>query len=65
MRAGRVSLMYQTLDGSESGYWDADASQWVADNSYEDAVTAGLKIAKKQAAPNLLSVPVSAPKEAK
>jgi hypothetical protein len=65
LRAGRVSLMYQSLDGSESGYWDADASQWVADNSYQDAVTAGLKIAKKQAAPNLLSVPVSAPKEAK
>lgn len=65
LRVGRVSLMYQALDGSESGYWDADANQWVADNSYQDALTAGLKIAKKQAAPNLLSVPVSAPKEAK
>jgi len=65
LRAGRASLMYQTLDGSESGYWDAERKDWVSDNDYADAVTAGLKIAKKQAAPDLLFVPVSAPKEAK
>ncbi|QHS11157.1 DUF3450 domain-containing protein [Sinimarinibacterium sp. NLF-5-8] len=61
LRTGRVSLMYQTLDGSDSGYWDASAKQWVGDNSYQNAVTAGLKIAKKQAAPDLLTVPVAAP----
>ncbi len=65
LRAGRVSLMYQTLDGAETGYWDVDSKSWAQDNSYEDAVRAGLKIAKKQAAPDLLTVPVHAPKEAK
>lgn len=65
LRAGRVSLMYQTLDGGESGYWDVTQKSWVKDNGYGDGIKAGLKIAKKQAAPNLLSVPVSAPKEAK
>lgn len=65
LRAGRVSLMYQTLDGSETGYWDIDKKDWVEDNDYRDAVSAGLKIARKQAAPDLLVVPVSAPKEAK
>ncbi len=65
LRAGRVSLMYQTLDGAETGYWDADSKTWVQDNDYEDAVKAGLKIAKKQAAPDLLVVPVHAPMEAK
>lgn len=65
LRTGRVSLMYRTLDGSETGYWDADSKAWVSDNSYQKGVAAGLKIAKKQAAPDLLSVPVSAPKEAK
>ncbi|MEQ1439418.1 DUF3450 domain-containing protein [Fontimonas sp. SYSU GA230001] len=65
LRAGRVSLMYQTLDGAESGYWDVEKKQWVKDNGYGDAIKAGLKIARKQAAPDLLTVPVSAPKEAK
>jgi Protein of unknown function (DUF3450) len=65
LRAGRVSLLYQTLDGSETGYWDAGASKWVPNDSYEEAITAGLKVAKKQAAPDFISVPVSAPKEVK
>ncbi|SFF58342.1 Protein of unknown function [Fontimonas thermophila] len=65
LRVGRVALMYQTLDGAETGYWDVDKQDWVEDNDYRDAVAAGLKIARKQAAPDLLVVPVRAPKEAK
>jgi hypothetical protein len=65
LRAGRVALLYQTLDGSETGYWDAGARKWIADDDYEDAIKAGLKVAKKQAAPDFISVPVSAPKEVK
>ena len=65
LRAGRVALMYQTLDGGETGYWDAGAKAWQVDSDYKDAVRSGLKIAKKQAAPDLLVIPVSAPKEAK
>lgn len=64
LRAGRVSLMYLTLDGKETGYWDKDAKKWVADNSYREAMTAGLKVAKKQAAPDFLRVAIPAPKEA-
>src|SRR5262245_13146999 len=51
LRAGRVSLMYQTLDGKETGYWDAASKSWKVDNDYTDAMRAGLKVAKKQAAP--------------
>ena len=65
LRAGRVALLYQTLDGKETGYWDADAKKWVQDNDYEDAIEAGLKVAKKQAAPDFIVVPVHAPKEVK
>jgi hypothetical protein len=61
LRAGRIALMYQTLDGMETGYWDADAKTWQKDDSYKDAITAGLKVAKKQSAPDFLSVPVHAP----
>lgn len=64
LRAGRISLMYQTLDGKETGYWDATTKKWVADNSYRDAMISGLKVAKKQAAPDFLEVAVAAPKEA-
>jgi septal ring factor EnvC (AmiA/AmiB activator) len=64
LRAGRVSLMYRTLDGKETGYWDNTAHKWVLDNSYREAMTAGLKVAKKQAAPDFLKVAIPAPKEA-
>jgi hypothetical protein len=65
LRAGRVALLYQALDGSETGYWDAVAGKWVADDDYAEEITAGLKVAKKQAAPDFIKVPVSAPKEVK
>jgi hypothetical protein len=65
LRVGRIALMYQALDGKDTGYWDADQKKWVEDNGYRDAVKKGLKIAKKQGAPDLLIVPVHAPTEAK
>jgi hypothetical protein len=63
LRAGRVALMYQTPDGSETGYWDAQKKTWVQDSDYRRAVSDGLKIAKKQSTPNLLIVPVLAAKK--
>lgn len=65
LRAGRVALLYQTLDGKETGYWDAEAKTWKRDDSYADAIASGLKVAKKQAAPDFLFVPVSAAREVK
>lgn len=63
LRAGRIALMYQTLDGKETGYWDAAAKNWKQDSDYQDGIRAGLKVAKKQAAPDFISVAVPAPKE--
>lgn len=63
LRSGRVALMYQTRDGKETGYWDAAAKQWKRDDDYKDAMRAGLKVAKKQAAPDFIAVAVRAPKE--
>jgi len=63
LRSGRVSLMYQTLDGKETGYWDVDAKNWKLDDGYKDAMRAGLKVAKKQAAPDFITVAIRAPKE--
>jgi hypothetical protein len=63
VRLGRVSLMYRTLDGSETGYWDADKKDWVIDQSYSEAVEEALRVARKDGAPDLLTVPVPAPQE--
>ncbi|MDI3258174.1 MAG: DUF3450 domain-containing protein [Sinobacteraceae bacterium] len=60
LRVGRVALLYQTPDGSETGYWDRNQKNWVVDNSEADDVRYGLKIARKQTAPDLLIAPVLA-----
>jgi len=63
LRVGRVALMYQTLDGNETGYWDKDSKGWVVNNEYRQAFKHGLDIAKKLTAPDLIAVPVPTPKE--
>jgi len=63
VRLGRVSLMYQTLDGSETGYWNAQEKKWVVDNNYAHAVAEARRVAKKDGAPDLLKIPVPAPQE--
>ncbi len=63
VRLGRVSLMYRTLDGTETGYWNANTKQWVVDPSYAAAVEQALKVARRQGSPKLITVPVPAPTE--
>lgn len=60
LRVGRVSLLYQTPDGKETGYWDRDKKGWVVDDGYADGVREGLKVARKQTSPDLLIVPIQA-----
>ena len=64
LRIGRTSLMYQTLDGDETGYWDVDQKNWVVDNDYGDDVEEGLKVVRKVKAPDLIIAPVRAPEAA-
>ena len=64
LRIGRVALLYQTLDGSETGYWDADTGSWVVANEYRHGFKEGIAVAKKVRAPEMLIVPVPAPKKA-
>ena len=65
LRVGRVTLCYQTLDGTETGYWDKEKKGWVVDNSYRAAVKQGFAVALKQGAPELIQAPVPAPVDAK
>ena len=64
LRVGRISLVYQTLDAGEQGYWDQKERKWKElSSSYRKSIQQGLKMARKQAAPNLLELPVPAPEE--
>ena len=64
LRIGRMSIFYQTLDGKESGFWDKQKKQWspLADD-YNRSIAQGIQIAKKQAPPDLIKLPVTAPEE--
>ncbi len=63
LRIGRVSLMYQTVGGAITGSWDNASRSFVElpPATYQSQVADGLKIARKQVAPDLLIVPVAAP----
>jgi pyruvate/2-oxoglutarate dehydrogenase complex dihydrolipoamide acyltransferase (E2) component len=63
LRLGRIALLYQTLDGEETGYYDADQKRWVVDDAYRSAVRHGFAVADKSSAPDLLEAPVPAPRE--
>lgn len=61
LRVGRILLAYQTPDLTETGYWNTAARRWESlDGSYRRAITDGLRIARKQAAPSLLELPLPA-----
>lgn len=62
LRLGRVALYYQTLDGSETGVWVRAKKTWqTLPSEYRKPVRNGLRIARKQASPTLLTLPVAAP----
>ncbi len=61
LRVGRNVFLYQSLDGNEHGVWDARTRQWqTLDGRYRTAIQEAIMIARKQAAPNLLILPVQA-----
>jgi hypothetical protein len=65
LRFGRIALVYQTLDESEAGVWDQKTRSWQPlDSSYRSAIRQGLRIARKQAAPDLIRLPLPAAEEA-
>ena len=61
LRFGRIALVYQTLDGSETGVWDPATNTWtVLDDDYRTPIRQGLRIARKQSAPDLIRLPLPA-----
>ncbi len=66
LRLGRLALYYQTLDGKTTGIWDSKTKSWQSlPDRYNRTVSNGLRIARKQIAPDLLKLPVPAPEAKK
>ncbi len=64
LRVGRIGLIYQTRDLEEVGAWNAEAEGFeVLDSSYFNWVSEGLRVAKKQSAPQLIRIPLAQPEQ--
>lgn len=63
LRIGRVSLSYQSIGGRYTGAWDPASRTFVQlpPETYKATVAQGIRVAKKQVAPDMLIVPVMAP----
>lgn len=60
LRIGRVSFIYQTRDGSTMGLWDTKTKAWGdLPASYRTDINKGLRIARKQLAPDLVVIPLN------
>jgi hypothetical protein len=66
LRIGRVALLYQSVDGAYTGAWDKKAGAFVEldSSSARTNVGQGLRMARKQVAPDLLLLPIQAPEAA-
>jgi len=61
LRVGRLALMYQTRDGKEVGTWNHKTKAFEPIEGYENWISEGLRVAKKQSAPQLIRVPLPRP----
>ncbi len=62
LRVGRLALFYRSLDGREVGRWDASARRWVRlPEELREGLDQAFAVARKQAAPELLLLPLPAP----
>ncbi len=59
LRVGRVGLYYQTLNGEESGRWNPKTRTYeVLNEEFRRQIQLGLRVARKQSPPELLSLPL-------
>ncbi|WP_394186380.1 DUF3450 domain-containing protein [Pseudoalteromonas tetraodonis] len=61
LRIGRLELIYLTRDGKQAGSWDQKSQSFVAlPDSTISQINKGLRIARKQLAPDMLTLPIHA-----
>jgi hypothetical protein len=58
LKLGRIAFFYQTLDKSQSAVWNKHQNAWqeVADSEVKRSIEMGIKIARKQRSPELLTI---------
>ncbi|MDD2761658.1 MAG: DUF3450 family protein [Methylomonas sp.] len=62
LRVGSLALYYQTLDEHEAGIWDKRRGLWLKLSSEDnEAISQGLRIAKKIEPPQLMVLPLFGP----
>ena len=60
LRVGRLLMTFQTSDGDFSGIWNKHSKAWrKLPSEYNRSIKQGLLIAKKQAPPELIKLPIS------
>ncbi|MDA7571938.1 DUF3450 domain-containing protein [Porticoccaceae bacterium] len=65
LRVGRVALMYQTKDKSQSGAWNKTTGSWeTLDSEYRRPIDQGIRIAKKLNTQDVMEMPITAPEAA-
>ncbi len=61
LRVGRVSLYYLPLNGTQGSVWDKKSQQWTPLSSeFDRVILQGIRIARKQSAPSLLTLKLPA-----
>ena len=64
LQVGRIALLAQTTDKEVTAAWQDGSWQALDSGEYRTAVSNGIRIAKKQAAIDIMSLPISAPEAA-
>jgi hypothetical protein len=65
LRIGRVALMYQTKDKSQTGAWNKATGSWeTLGSEYRRPVDQGIRIAKKLSPQDVMQMPITAPETA-
>ncbi len=62
LKMGRVSLVYQTPDGEETGMWNTATGAWEPlDDDFTTPVRNGIRMARKQLSVDMLTLPITGP----
>jgi Protein of unknown function (DUF3450) len=62
LRVGRLALIYQSLDGKRIATWNNEKQVWLElDSAYKSKIQKAIRIAREQAAPELIKVPLTIP----